>query len=250
MASLQGRGIVDSIGVGLRARLLLLSTTPPRKTHATPPATARALGGGASRLGSRQRAASQLMAQPSVESTSVLLARVRAGDAAARERLVARYLPLLRRWAHGRLPGYARGAIDTDDLVQNTMLRALDRVGEFEPRREGAFLAYLRRTLLNALRDEIRRSRRRPAGEQLGDELADALPSAVEQAIGKQLVERYEAALETLQENQREAVILSVEFGYSPPEIAAAIGSPSANAARMVVARALVRIAELLDEPG
>ena len=190
------------------------------------------------------------MAQPSVESTSVLLARVRDGDVEARESLVGRYLPMLRRWAHGRLPGYARGAIDTDDLVQVSLLRALDKVGEFEPRHEGAFLAYLRRILLNALRDEIRRSRRRPASEALDEELPEALPSVVEQAIGKQLVERYEAALESLEERQREAVVLSIEFGYTAAEIAAAIGSPSANAARMVVSRALVRIAELLDEAG
>jgi hypothetical protein len=41
-----------------------------------------------------------------------------------------------------------------------------------------------------------------------------------------------------------------VEFGYTAPEIAAAIGSPSANAARMVVSRALVRLAEFLHEAG
>jgi hypothetical protein len=38
------------------------------------------------------------------EPTLTLLQRLRAGDAAARERLVARYLPRLTRWAHGRLP--------------------------------------------------------------------------------------------------------------------------------------------------
>ena len=47
-----------------------------------------------------------------------------------------------------------------------------------------------------------------------------------------------------LGERDREAVILRVEFGYSHEEIAEAIGSPSANAARMTVARALVRLAE------
>src|SRR6476660_6142279 len=91
-----------------------------------------------------------------LESTTTLLNRVREGDEAARERLLARYLPLLKRWAHGRLPRYARDLSETDGLVQVTWIRALSRAGEFESRREGAFLAYLWRILLNALRDEIR----------------------------------------------------------------------------------------------
>ena len=47
------------------------------------------------------------------EPTLTLLQRLRAGDAAARERLVARYLPRLTRWAHGRLPTGARDLSDT-----------------------------------------------------------------------------------------------------------------------------------------
>jgi RNA polymerase sigma-70 factor (ECF subfamily) len=183
-----------------------------------------------------------------LETTSDLLARVRAGDGAARERLVARYLPLLRRWAHGRLPFSARGLADTDDLVQVTLLRALDRVEEFEPRREGAFLAYLRSILLNAIRYEIRRSVRLPGGAKLGENVADPEPSPLEQAIGRDLLDSYETALATLPEDQQEAVILRVEFGFTHEEIAAATGSPSANAARMRVSRALVRLAEALDE--
>jgi hypothetical protein len=53
------------------------------------------------------------------------------GTAAARERLFARYLPVLKRWAHHRLPRAARALRDTDDLVQDTLLNALPlRVAE------------------------------------------------------------------------------------------------------------------------
>jgi RNA polymerase sigma-70 factor (ECF subfamily) len=184
----------------------------------------------------------------SVESTAELLGRVRGGDTAARERLVAQYLPVLKRWAHGRLPASARGMVETDDLVHVTLIRALDHVTEFEPRREGAFLAYLRRILLNALRDEIRRSVRRPAEERLADDLADERPSLLELTIGREAVESYEAALTSLTEAQQEAVILRIEFGFGYQKIAEAVGSPSANAAQMMVSRALVRLAEALEE--
>jgi len=190
------------------------------------------------------------LAAQGLESTAALLGRVRDGDAAARERLVARYLPLLKRWARGRLPGSARGMVDTDDLVQITLLRALDHVNEFEPRREGAFLAYLRTIVLNSVRDEIRRAARRPGREPLSDELELVAgdPSPLERAIGRDAVEDYERALVTLPEEQQEVVILRLELGLDYGEIAEASGRPSANAARMAVSRALVRLAEVMDE--
>lgn len=182
------------------------------------------------------------------ESTATLLCRVREGDRRAGEELFSRYLGTLQRWAHRRLPAYSRGSVDTDDLVQVTLLRAFVHIERFEPRREGAFLAYLRRILLNQLRDEIRRTGRRPGHIPLEEEASSDLPSAVEQIIGKQMVERYEAALEQLEQRQAEAVILRIELGMGFKQVAEAIEAPSANAARMVVSRALVRIAEILDE--
>ncbi len=189
--------------------------------------------------------------QPAVESTAVLFDRIRQGDEAARRRLFERFLPILQRWAHGRLPGSARGLADTDDLVQITLIRALNRLTEFEPRREGAFLSYLRQILLNSVREELRRASRKPSAASVEDSLPDPSPSVIEQAVGRETMARYEGALAALPEEHREAVILRIEFDYSYPEIAEALGRPSANAARMAVTRALVKLAEVMDdEPG
>ncbi len=182
-------------------------------------------------------------------ATVVLLERVRTGDAAAREALFERYLPVLRRWSHGRLPAYARGMADTDDLVQVTLSRALAHLDTFEYRHEGAFLAYLRQSVLNAVRQEIRRASRTPSGHEPDPERPDPGLSVVERVIGREAVERYERALLDLTEDQRQAVMLRLEFEYSYPEIAEAMGRPSANAARMMVVRALVRLAEVLGGP-
>lgn len=184
----------------------------------------------------------------SLESTMVLLDRIRVGDPVAREQLLARYLPILRAWAHGRLPANARGVADTDDVVQVTLLRALRRLDKFEYRHEGAFLSYLRQGALNTVRQEIRRARRRPTDELLEDDIADDSVSVVEQAIGQQALERYEAELIRLASDQREAVILRLEFGLGYGEIAEAMGRPTPNAARMLVVRALARLAEALGD--
>ena len=181
-------------------------------------------------------------------STAVLVERYQAGDLGARDELLERYLPLLRRWAHGRLPSYARSTAETDDLVQVTLERALHRLDNFEVRHEGAFLAYLRRIFLNTVRDEIRRYGRSPDMREVHPSLPDGEPSAVERILGKEKLERYEAALAALPEEHRQAVILRVEFGMSFEEISRALERPSANAARMTVTRALSKLAESLDE--
>ena len=183
-----------------------------------------------------------------LESTASLLAKVRGGDAAARERLLARYLPAFRRWAHGRLPRSARRLADTDDLVQATLVRALKHLNRFEPQHEGAFLAYLRKILLNKIRDEIRGARRRPAPGSLPDDLRDGARDPLDDLVWKETREAYEAALEQLTEMQREAFILRMELGFSHVDVAEAIGAPTPAAARAHVARAMVRLAEAMRD--
>jgi RNA polymerase sigma factor (sigma-70 family) len=186
------------------------------------------------------------MGQEPLESTATLIHRLQQGDDGARSVLVERCLPALRRWAHGRLPAYGRDLADTDDLVQTTLIRALGNVDRFRPEREGAFLAYLRTILLNAVRDEIRKGQRLPSKVSLEDEPVDLRPSVHDQLAQGETIEAYERALDTLQERQRQAIILRVEFGLTFPEIAVELDIPSANAARMQVSRGLIKVAEAM----
>lgn len=188
------------------------------------------------------------MDQP-LESTASLLRQVSEGSEQARERLCRHFLPILSRWARGRLPHYARDLSETQDLVQAALISALDKVDDFDALREGAFLAYLRKILLNNIRMEIRRVTRRNAHGFADSELEPADPDAsiVSGVIGVDVLERYEAALMTLTDKAREAVMLRVEFGYSFPEIAMATDTPSANSARMLVSRSLVQLAEAME---
>jgi RNA polymerase sigma factor (sigma-70 family) len=181
------------------------------------------------------------------ESTATLLSLLRDGDASARERLMARYLPMLRRWAHGRLPAFARDLNDTNDLVQITLMSALKNLDRFESRHEGALLAYLRTSLMNAIRGEMRRVGR--AGVTIGlpdsPEALDA-PMSAPRLDSDQWLD-YENALAKLPEHKREAVLLRLEFGMSYAEIAAALDRPSEAAASMMVSRALVELAQHLE---
>lgn len=184
------------------------------------------------------------------ESSLDLLKRLQSGDAAALERLIQRYRPRMVRWASGRLPAYARDLAETQDLVQDSLVRAFKKIGMIEVRDEGALQAYLRQVLLNAIRMELRRVRRKPAGTPIEEGLASDDATPLESTIGAQTLERYERALQALRAEDRELVIAHVEFGFSHRELAHAFNKPSPNAARMALQRAMLRVAEAMKREG
>src|SRR5262245_48770179 len=67
--------------------------------------------------------------QVEAESSFALLMRARDGDSDARDVLFTRYLPRVQRLAHGRLPPWARGAVDTGDVVQDTLMQVFQKIG-------------------------------------------------------------------------------------------------------------------------
>jgi RNA polymerase sigma-70 factor (ECF subfamily) len=180
-------------------------------------------------------------------NTIELLERFKQGDEGAVSLLVERSIPPLKRWARGRLPHWARSLAETQDLVQNAVLRALPHLKTFEARHPGALQAYLRQAVDNHIRDEIRKVKVRPVAMLLSEEQPDEGPSPLERAIGQQGIERYEAALQTLRPIDREAIIARCELQQSYEEIAIALNKPSADAARMAVVRALKSLVKAMS---
>lgn len=185
---------------------------------------------------------------PVPETSLDLLARLKAGDASALDRLIARYRPRLVRWASGRLPAAARGLSETQDLVQEVLIQAFRRIGEIEIRGEGSLQAYLRTVLLNAIRMEIRKARRRPAVSELAVDVEAPDPSPLQRVIGVEMLDRYDKALDSLKPEERDLVVAHIEFGFSHQEMAEAFARPSANAARMALQRALLNLADRMRD--
>lgn len=179
-----------------------------------------------------------------LESTQRLLELARAGDTLAADRIFERYLAPMRRWATGRLPRRSRGLLDTDDLVQETLLHTLRRLDDFDARGAGALGGYLRQAVLNRIRDQFRRAAARPETTTIdGKPQEDPAASALDEVIGRETAERYEAALSRLRPEEREAVFVRIELDLGYADAAVALGKPSADAARMAISRALVRLA-------
>jgi RNA polymerase sigma-70 factor (ECF subfamily) len=187
-----------------------------------------------------RRSESPVSGPPSLE----LLRRARAGDELALDRLFSRYLPRLHRWAHRRLPSWARNSSDTADVVQETVLHTFQNLGTFEPQRDGALLGYLRRSLINRIRDRFRYAARHPAPAAIDNLSIEGGESPLEMLISKEDRRRYEDALIRLRPGDRDAIVARVELGYSYEELAVILKKPTPGAARLAVHRALLRLGD------
>jgi len=177
-----------------------------------------------------------------------LLARARSGDASALAALMARYLPDLRRWAHGRLPQWVRSTADTSDLLQDAIVRTLARLDAFQPRGRRALATYLRAAVRNRIADEHRRAARWGVSGAVTDALASEDASPLRRAISDETEQRYRAALAELGDRDRELIVAHFELDYSHAQLGCMIGR-SPNAARMALCRAIGRLAARMREP-
>ena len=155
---------------------------------------------------------------------------------------------VLLRVAHGRLPRSARGLADTQDIVQNAMVSALKVIDSFEPHYPGAFLVYLRRCVINEVSNQVRKANRRPS-TGLTDDIVSDEPGPDDEYKATRIRECYEVALTKMSDEDQQIIIEKVEMGFSYAEIAA-MHHVHVNAARMRVARALVRLAEVMRKLG
>jgi RNA polymerase sigma factor (sigma-70 family) len=181
------------------------------------------------------------------EPTIELLIRARAGDRPAMEALLERCLPPLKRWAHGRLPAAARGRLDTGDLVQEAALHVLGCLDHFEPRHVGAMQAYLRQSVINRIRDEVRWIGRQPPPLELPEDLTSDRTTPLEAAIRAEAYEHYRDALSKLSTKDREMIVARIEVQWGLAEIAQRFGMRTVDAARMAVSRAVKRLTQHLQ---
>src|SRR3981081_517797 len=137
------------------------------------------------------------------------------------------------------------GNVDrADDLVQETLLRAIANINSFEPGTNMS--AWLFTILRNLFRSEYRK-RRREAPEGDGT-YAETLKTQPAQASRVEF-EEFRVALGKLPSDQREALVLVGASGFSYEE-AAAICECAVGTIKSRVNRARTRLSELLAIEG
>lgn len=181
-------------------------------------------------------------------NTVELLERVRAGDAEARDRLVEHELLPLLRYTRGRVPACVRSVSDNRDLVHDVMLRLLPKLDSFRPDGPGGLQAFLRRAVSNQIIDALRRSRRRPECDRPLEAVHDGAASPLAQVIAIERRKRVRAALAALSPSDRALIVGRFNGEREYADLARECRRPTANAARVALKRALLRLAKAVQE--
>lgn len=176
------------------------------------------------------------------------------GDPAAARELAARHLPRVMGFAARMLGG---DRAEAEDVAQEAMLR-LWRIAPEWRQGEAKVSTWLYRVVTNLCTDRLRgRKRRRAVGLDDAPDVADDARSVEATLVENDRVAALNAALETLPDRQRQAVILRHIEGLTNPEIAAvmdigveAVESLTARGKRSLTAAMAGRRAELGYEEG
>lgn len=194
------------------------------------------------------------------ENSSELAQRAAAGDRAAVDALIERHLPELRAFVRLRAGDALRRRESTTDLVQSTCREVLTHLERFQFPDESAFRRWLFVTAQRKIADRADHyaAQKRAAAreERLASEagvqdeqLANCyrrFSSPSRRALLRDEVEQLERAFDALTEEQREIVTLAHVVGLSRAQIAEQVGK-SENAVRIVLHRALARLAEIVN---
>lgn len=204
---------------------------------------------------------------PDAEQTQQLLRQAREGDAAAINGLLDRHREALRRMVALRMDRAMQQRVDASDIVQDALIEANRRLQEYLNDPRMPFHLWLRHIARDRLIDAHRRHRvaaRRsvdreqalaaPAGldrstMDLAAQLCDRELTPAAAATRQELERRFQAAIESLDDHDREIILLRHFEQLSNQETAQVLGLTE-PAAGMRYLRAVRRLRALLDEKG
>jgi RNA polymerase sigma-70 factor (ECF subfamily) len=192
-----------------------------------------------------------------------LLDRIRGGDRAAVNELLALHRQRLHRFIAVRLDPQLRGRVDASDVVQEAQIELTQRMDDFLARQPMPFHVWLCKTayenLLRLRRRHLGAERRAVARETaLPDDssvdlaqkiLAGNGPGPSDRLVHRELARRVREALAQLDVTDQEVLLLRYFDGLDNKEVAQVLGL-DASAASKRYGRALLRLRKLLRAHG
>lgn len=200
---------------------------------------------------------------PEGEQTQELLKGVTDGDSQAVNRLMDRHREAVRRMIQMRLDQAVARRVDASDVVQDVLMEASQRLKDYLANPVMPFHLWLRQLAKDRIIDMHRRHRaaqRRSVDREqnmsgLGNDeqsaadlaalLKDAELTPAAAALRREMEQRFLVALDQLEENDREIVVMRHFEHLGNSEVAEALGL-SPPAAGMRYLRAIRRLRELL----
>lgn len=192
-----------------------------------------------------------------------LVQQAQAGDREALNRLFARYYERVRRIVRLRLGRRLREMVESGDILQETFAQAVKAFGNFEVRDEASMIHWLsqlaeRQIIAQAdyhnarKRDHKKNRPLQPTGSDGSFEIVypDDQTRPLQLLADVEQAHIVEDCIDQLSEDYRELIVLRNYAGASWESVAERTGRPSAAAARMMHARALVELGRLMRQAG
>ena len=189
------------------------------------------------------------------DATLRLVRAAQDGDAGALDDLFRRYLPRVRQIVALRVGRRLRQMMDVEDLVQNSLLRVLSSLKDFEARSEARFRNWLatcvEREIVDSLRTETRQKRGGGAVLRFGDCDASVLRSSLfgrgvstpsAHACAEELAARLEEEILAMPVHERELIILRAVCDMSYEEMGAQLGLTNLDVLRVACSRAFRKL--------
>jgi RNA polymerase sigma-70 factor (ECF subfamily) len=201
--------------------------------------------------------------RPLLHQRASMLEAVMPENSEARNWSLEAYRDYLRLLARLQFPTVLRGKLDASDLVQETLLKAHQKMEQFRGRTEAELAAWLRRILLNHLAAGMRKfgpgapacAQELSLGKGLEESsarleawLASDHSSPSERAVRHEELLRLSGVLSQVPENQRIALELKHLLGWSIEAIAGHLGV-SKSAVGGLLRRGMAKLRELMEGP-
>ncbi len=192
------------------------------------------------------------------DPTIQLVHRAQSGDSGALDELLTRLGPRLRAIARMRMSPDLRRDLDSSDVMQNTLVRALTGLGRFEMRDESALIRWLSTIVGNEL---ARAHRHRHAHKRDVDRAVDGgesrwarqagdLPTPSVEIGRREEAEIVQDCVADLPERYREAIILHDYAMAAWDDVGKELGELTGNAARKLYGRATALLGVQLRRRG
>lgn len=197
-----------------------------------------------------------------LRNTLTLVTRAKSGDNEALNLLLGHYLDRILRMVRMRIGSKMRARLDSMDVVQEVMSRAIKGFENFEVKHEAAFLHWIRKLVQNEIinlanhhnaqkrniNNEVSKNQEFQENRSVISQIpADSIWHPSKQLRLKNEIIELESAMDQLKEDQKEIIIMKQYEGLTYREISGEIGI-SEDAARMKYGRAMDKLTDILTD--
>ena len=197
------------------------------------------------------------------QKTKHLVVQAKEGDPSAINQLYSIYAERVRWMVRFRMSKELRSKLESMDLVQNTLIRSLNGLGNFNYKNEGDFVRWLSKIAENELRGNLKKLHAEKRDVRKEVQLDNFGSAAGNEYIGshgpiqtttpsvilseKEDLGKLEKAIDQLKPEYREIIILTKIEELSYQEIGQRLGK-SSDAVRMLATRAMAELTTIFGK--